>query len=486
MHLLQNRMRKTISTIIIFACLNTALVFSQVGVNTEDPQATLDITNATTGTSPEGLLVPRLTGNEIEAMTTSASIGSVHNGLLVFATQASNAVNPVIVSTGFWYYDALDSTWKILEREERRSSVVIDPTGAGDYRSLQAAYDEEAKKKYIPTVNNAPVEFICQNGAAGDLYVDGSIPYIKVKGSTTSPATIGDIEVYNCNITFEGNITANNITCINSYVLFPITVLTAFKAKDVMLKKCLFDINVITYPIEVSRLLLDQSSGTAGTGAVVITFTPDTDVDYGLYMNYSSLKVGTNINLNFNGTNTYNDYIYLDNASLINMQGYINANAPLTNAVVYANQGSKGTFGSIKGTAIPKHVFYASNGGKIDHFRYNIVMTTKNSPFYATEGGDIYLGAGGTTTTASTLTKDPSSTDVVNALYAVGGNVRVITDASATYTVTNYDYALMAEDGGRVATLGKVTLGGSTVICPPSMTPGTINMSNGSVIYNLP
>lgn len=451
---------------------------AQVGVNTEDPKATLDITGATNGTSPEGLLVPRLTGNEIEAMTTSASIGTPHNGLLVFSTKASNAITPIITSTGFWYYDAIDSTWKILEREERRESVTIDPAGGGDYRSLQAAYDEEAKKKYVPTTNNIPVEFICTNGNAGDLKTDGSIPLIKITGGASSP-TIGDIEVFNCNISFGGNIKAGNMNFINSYVSLPDNGLSSFIVKDVNLKKCLFDLNAPDITIKVSKLILDQSSGNS-IGKVYITFEPSSNSDYGLYMNYSSLKMGLSGIFTFSGSNEFANYIYCDNASLLNMQGTIQANAPVSTAIIYSALGAKASLGTISGTAKPNNIFYATNGGRIEHFRNSINMTTKGSAFYATNSGEIFLGSGGSLSTPSILTKDPSS-GAATALNADGGNIRITTDVSASYTVIDYEYALIANSGGKIVALNKILLGGSTLLS--TMTPGTVNTTSGSVIY---
>ncbi len=456
----------------------SSITFAQVGVNTEDPKATLDITNATNGASPEGLLIPRLTGNEIEAMTTSASLGNVHNGLLVFSTKASNAVSPIITSTGFWYYDAIDATWKILEREERRESVIIDPAGGGDYRSLQAAYDEEAKKKYVPTTSNAPVEFICTNGNVGDLHTDGSIPLIKITGGTSNP-TIGNIEVFNCNISFGGDINAGNMSFINSYVNLPNGGLNSFIAKDVSLKKCLFDINTLEKTIKVSKLILDQYSGNS-TGKVYITFEPTTNSDYGLYMNYSSLKMGLSGIFTFGGSNEFENYIYCDNASLLNMQGTIQANAPVSTSIIYAALGAKASLGTIGGTAKPTNVFYATNGGRIEHFRNSINITTKGSAFYATNSGEIFLGSGGILTTASVLTKDPSS-GAATALNADGGNIRITTDVSANYTVVDYNYALIANSGGKIVALNKIQLGGSTLLS--TMTPGTVNTIDGSVIY---
>lgn len=83
------------------------MVFSQVGLNTETPSATLDIAAKTTdGSKPEGILAPRLTGDQIKAGDTQ--YGAAQKGLLIYATAAVNNASTKtanIGSEGYYYFD---------------------------------------------------------------------------------------------------------------------------------------------------------------------------------------------------------------------------------------------------------------------------------------------------------------------------------------------------------------------------------------------
>ena len=86
-------------------------VNAQVGVNTETPAATFDVVaHKTDGTTAEGIIAPRLTGDQIKAK--DAQYGTAHNGCIVFATSAVTAPSAKtqnITKGGYYYYDAVAS-----------------------------------------------------------------------------------------------------------------------------------------------------------------------------------------------------------------------------------------------------------------------------------------------------------------------------------------------------------------------------------------
>lgn len=90
----------------------TTLVFSQVGINNSNPQATLDVTAKTTdGSRPEGLITPRLTGNQIRSG--NASYTTAQTGAIIYATSGDSApagktIN--ITAPGYYYFDG--SIWQ--------------------------------------------------------------------------------------------------------------------------------------------------------------------------------------------------------------------------------------------------------------------------------------------------------------------------------------------------------------------------------------
>lgn len=79
----------------------------RIGMNTPDPKATLDITAKTDGRSQaEGLMIPRLTGDQIQTMTASIQPGT--ESLMIYAT--ASPVSPTskvakIIQPGYYFWN---------------------------------------------------------------------------------------------------------------------------------------------------------------------------------------------------------------------------------------------------------------------------------------------------------------------------------------------------------------------------------------------
>ncbi|UOU99890.1 hypothetical protein MUU74_08035 [Chryseobacterium daecheongense] len=105
-------MKKLFFTLGLFSIGSAA--FSQVGINNQNPQATLDVTaKALDGSKPEGLIAPRLTGDQIKSGDTQ--YGSNQKGALVYATSAVTSTSPKtvnITNEGYYYFDG--SIWQKL------------------------------------------------------------------------------------------------------------------------------------------------------------------------------------------------------------------------------------------------------------------------------------------------------------------------------------------------------------------------------------
>lgn len=85
-------------------------IFGQIGINNSEPKATLDVTAKTTDDSkPEGIIAPRLTGEEIKGK--DAKYLADQTGTIVYATSASpDAGVPAaktinITAEGYYYFD---------------------------------------------------------------------------------------------------------------------------------------------------------------------------------------------------------------------------------------------------------------------------------------------------------------------------------------------------------------------------------------------
>lgn len=94
--------------IIPFACILLAQsLFSQVGINTDYPKGSLDVSaKFTDGSRPEGLVAPRLSGDQIKAG--DAQYTSDHKGNIIYATSpvgipSLKTIN--ITAEGYYFFD---------------------------------------------------------------------------------------------------------------------------------------------------------------------------------------------------------------------------------------------------------------------------------------------------------------------------------------------------------------------------------------------
>jgi len=99
-------------SVILLATIATTFAVAQVGINTTNPQATLDITARTSdGSKAEGLLAPRLTGNQIQAA--DMQYNAPQSGTLVYATAGATSPSVKtanITAAGYYFFDG--SLWQ--------------------------------------------------------------------------------------------------------------------------------------------------------------------------------------------------------------------------------------------------------------------------------------------------------------------------------------------------------------------------------------
>lgn len=117
-------MKKNLLTIIFLSI--TLFYNAQVGVNTESPNATLDVKEKRAGTTSDaiasdGILIPKLTKLELAAKAVSAYTAA-QNGAIIFVTDISGTPTGASIvkvanidSSGFYYYDATVSLWKKMD-----------------------------------------------------------------------------------------------------------------------------------------------------------------------------------------------------------------------------------------------------------------------------------------------------------------------------------------------------------------------------------
>ncbi|CAD7802280.1 hypothetical protein CHRY9390_00905 [Chryseobacterium aquaeductus] len=102
--------------LLVFFSLLFSMMNSQIGINTQLPKATIDVSaKNNNGSTPEGMLIPRLKGSEIRLM--DGQMGTDQNSALLYATEADTAPSPKtanITAAGYYYYDAANNIWKAL------------------------------------------------------------------------------------------------------------------------------------------------------------------------------------------------------------------------------------------------------------------------------------------------------------------------------------------------------------------------------------
>jgi|GEM_PF-5858970 hypothetical protein len=114
---------KKITTTLLLLVITSSMALAQVGINTPVPQGSLDVTyQPAKSPAPQGVLFPRLTGDEIQAMT----VGTAQNGMFVFATSiptTSIARTSLITESGLYYYFAADDKWRNVNQIINPSSL---------------------------------------------------------------------------------------------------------------------------------------------------------------------------------------------------------------------------------------------------------------------------------------------------------------------------------------------------------------------------
>ena len=90
-------------------------VSAQVGINTDDPKATLDIVGKPSdATMADGFIAPRLTGDQLKAK--DAAYSTAQTGAVVYATNAvgtASAKTVNVTAAGYYYFDG--SVWQSLK-----------------------------------------------------------------------------------------------------------------------------------------------------------------------------------------------------------------------------------------------------------------------------------------------------------------------------------------------------------------------------------
>lgn len=160
--------------LIISAISFYSIAFSQVGINTETPKATLDIVASPNNLSKiDGLLVPRISGDELKAK--DALYGNSQIGTIVYATAkvttpSTKTIN--ITNEGYYFFNG--SVWTALGSGNSQSKEwFYAPSVALPTSSLGVSTNSADDIYYNPTTETYTIKLFSiynkQFGLAGDI-----------------------------------------------------------------------------------------------------------------------------------------------------------------------------------------------------------------------------------------------------------------------------------------------------------------------------
>lgn len=140
--------------ITVFLCAH-AFVFSQVGINTSTPNATLDVASTPGATSKaDGFIAPRLTGAELKAK--DSVYGSDQSGAIIFVTEGLAVTNTspktdAVVNAGYFYFNG--TKWVRFIDVVRAPAVVVGFNASGIPEPSTAFPSSPQTKLSFPVIN---------------------------------------------------------------------------------------------------------------------------------------------------------------------------------------------------------------------------------------------------------------------------------------------------------------------------------------------
>lgn len=213
-------MKKQIFTI---ALLCSGLAYSQVGIDTETPKATLDVTGKPTDMSKiDGFIVPRLAGTELKAK--DALYGADQNAALIYVTTPLAAADTSaktinVTSSGYYFFDGniwqkLNSgntatDWSLVGNSGTTAGTnFIGTTDAQDF--IVKTNNTERERTYNTVDTNNTIKTI----TGGDLNLNG-ITVGRGSGNKNSNAVVG-YESLKANDTGGNNVAMGSFALYNS------------------------------------------------------------------------------------------------------------------------------------------------------------------------------------------------------------------------------------------------------------------------------
>ncbi|SEN01871.1 hypothetical protein SAMN05421856_111104 [Chryseobacterium taichungense] len=173
--------------IITLAVLLISLIINaQVGINNTSPKATLDITAKTNnGTKPEGLIAPRLSGDQIQSG--DVQYDTAQKGAIIYALSAATSPSTKtanINAEGYYYFDG--SLWQKLSNSSVPAVVVTSSALNGVYKAGTAM---TVSNTFTVTLTNNSFSTATIAFSTSDLVLSG-VTGLSVASVSTASSTL--------------------------------------------------------------------------------------------------------------------------------------------------------------------------------------------------------------------------------------------------------------------------------------------------------
>ena len=155
---------KKIIYLIVF--ISTFYAHAQVGINTTSPSTTFDVAKSSVATVADGVLVTRISGDELKAK--DANYGTNQHATLVYVTSIPTTTSPKtsnIRTPGFYYYDNTISKWVGAFRNNNFPKFFYMPSVLVNTSTL-GAKSMDLYNLYYNQFNSPPVK---SSGSVGSI-----------------------------------------------------------------------------------------------------------------------------------------------------------------------------------------------------------------------------------------------------------------------------------------------------------------------------
>lgn len=152
--------------IYLIGFISTFYAHAQVGINTTTPSSSFDVSKSSVATVADGVLVTRISGDELKAK--DATYSTNQHATLVYVTSIPTTTSPKtsnIKSAGFYYYDNTISKWVGAFRNNNFPKFFYMPSVLVNTSTL-GAKSMDLYNLYYNQFNSPPVK---SSGSVGSI-----------------------------------------------------------------------------------------------------------------------------------------------------------------------------------------------------------------------------------------------------------------------------------------------------------------------------